>query len=424
MTLGFLVLRKGFLKVMGVTIQAALDRGHRVVLVWDPNEAKPGELVTEAELETWPRARRVVYRRGTPFWPVLEAEGIEALISPSLYYVIEATMAPEDVEAIGRAGIRLYSLDYSLETAISNPAGYGVIDTTFYVSEYQRQLHWTLLADQFAALAPGVDRIGRSAVCGSTMLDQLSVVDRAAVRKRYRLGPDQPVVLFMSLKMAVPDPWRRQVWGAAPRPWRALRALLSGHAAWTGEILRGQGYRELMESLRACCARTGAALVVKSREKNEDPPFVRDLADVFVYDERVYPYTSMELMAIASLCVHFDSGAVLEAAFAGVPSLSVAVSQAHLSGHAYFDELYGGRPGSMQNFSGVVWRMRPREAIEQLHRRSLGDFAIDPEARHRYVEKFQGFDDTHSSARVIDTIERAARTSPSEPEVVPPEPFP
>ncbi len=59
-------------------------------------------------------------------------------------------------------------------------------------------------------------------------------------------------------------------------------------------------------------------------------------------DDGVFPYTSIELMAIADLCIHFQSGAVLEAAHAGVPSLSVRVPQSHLEEYPGHDELFGG----------------------------------------------------------------------------------
>jgi len=406
-TIGFLAFRKGFLRVLGSLIQAALDRGHRVALLWDPAQAKPGEAVRTADLAVWPGAEPHAHHLGAPLAPVVERLGLRALVAPSLHTYLRAAGIEGEVDAIRRAGARLYSVDYAFETVTADPEGYRLIDTTFYTSEYQRELHWRIMAEGFARLGPGVDRAARSAVAGSTMMDQLAVVDRAAVRKRYGLASDQPVVLLMSLKMAVPDPWRRLVWGASPRLWRAARAALGGHADWVPDIVRGHGYRELVLALRDLCRREGAALIVKSREKNADPGFLRRLADVFVYDEALYPYTSMELMAVASLCVHFQSGAVLEAAFAGVPSLSVEVSQSHLQGYASFDEVYGGRPESLQNFPGIVWPVGHREAVGLIEGSRLDAFAVEPEARRRYVEKFLGFDDTRSSVRILEAIERA-----------------
>jgi hypothetical protein len=406
LSIAFLVLRKGFLKVLGSVIQAALDRGHRVVLLWDPEEPKPGEAVTEADLAPWPGARRVRYRRGAPLAPVLAEHGARALVAPTLYQLLRDNGLEPEFDALRRAGVRTYSLDYVFETVTSAPEAFRVVDVTFYTSAFQRELHRRLFADRFAALGPGVDLDARSAVVGSTMTDQLAVVDRAAVRRRWGLGATQPVVVLMSLKMAVPDPWRRLVWGSAPRAVRAARALATGHAAWVGDILRPHGYRALARALRGFCDRTGAAFVVKSRAKNVDPRFLRRLADVFVYDERVYPYTSIELMAVASLCVHFQSGAVLEAAFAGVPSVAVTVSQAHLRDFVSFGEVYGGEPGSLQNFPGIVWPVTGAAAAGRLAAATLGDFRVDAEARRRYVEKFLGYDDTRASVRVAETIER------------------
>jgi len=174
-----------------------------------------------------------------------------------------------------------------------------------------------------------------------------------------------------------------------------------------GRVFKGNGYRALLESLQRFCRRNDALLVVKSRMKNQDPGFVRELADIFVEkDEDVFPYNSIELMAVSDLCVHFQSGAVLEAAFAGVPSLSVKISQSHYERERYFKAVFGGDPGGLQNFDGVVWSADPGEAVTLLDRSRLADFRLDYETRRQYVEKFLGFDDTRSSERVLDVIER------------------
>jgi hypothetical protein len=406
LTIAFPVYRKGFLKVIGALIQTALDRGHSVVLFWSPDEKKPGESVSESDLQAWPAARIVRHSHRAPLGPVLREHGAQALVVVSLYTVLRAYGHADELESLRAAGVRLFSVDYVLDTVTSDPEGYRVADVTFYSSEYQRQLHWSLMADRFARLGDRADWSRRSAVCGSVMMDQLDIVDRAAVRKRYGIGDDQPVVLFMSLKMEVPDDWRRLHWGRAWRVIRAVKALVKGHPAWVPDILFRHGYRKMLLATQRLCRRSGAALIVKSRKKNGDPPFLRRLADDFIYDEAVYPYTSLELMAIADLCVHFQSGAVLEAAFAGVPSLSVLVSQEHLKKYASFDELYGAEVDTLQNFPGVVTPVSYRDVAALLDRASLSDFTVDPEARRRYVTKFLGFDDTHSSRRVLESIER------------------
>jgi len=424
MTLAFLASRKGYLKVMGSLIQAALDRGHRVVLLRDPAQKKPGEATTDADFRAWPGATLVDCGWGDPLRPPLTAHGAQALVGPSLHWVLQSMGRVDEAAEIARAGVRLYSVDYAFETVTSDPAGYRVVDVTFYQSAFQRELHWSqprhrAWTGDFVTLRRELDLGSRSAVSGSTMLDQRARVrDLEAVRRKYGIPARAPVVLFMPPKMAVPDPWRTFVWGDS---WRARRdALLSRPAAagalaatiFVGLLDRrrhGNGYRRLLESVRRFCERSEAVLVVKSRQKNEDPAFLRDFTPHIVErDEDVFPYTSIELMAIADLCIHFQSGAVLEAAFCGVPSLSVKLPPPYDRDNPAYEELWDAEPGTFHNWEGVVWSARPGDVTTLLAEGKLDAFAIEPRARRAYVERYLGFDDTASSERVLDVIERRA----------------
>ena len=413
MNLAFLLARRGYFKVLGTLVDATLARGHRATLLWDPVEAKRGEAVAAEDLAAWPAAVVQQWDRRQPLLPVLRAAGVDALVGNRIVDVLQASGHGAELAALRAAGIRLFSVDYLFDTITSHPSAYRLVDTTFYASEYERSLHWRIAADAFNELGEPATWRPRSAVAGSTPMDQLALVDSAAVRRRYGLGPDQPVVVFMSLKMAVPEVWRRAVWGPESRLVRSARAALAGHPEWIPGILRRHGYRSLVESVRRFCRRNGAALVVKSKAKNDDPAFLRDLADVWLYDERVHPYTSMELLAIASFCIHFQSGAALEAAFAGVPSLSVTVPQSHLAGHATYEEIYSARPGTIQNFPGVVWTLPAVNVAARLDAADLGASDSTPVARRSYVQTFLGFDDTASSARVLDEIERVSAAAPA-----------
>jgi hypothetical protein len=67
----------------------------------------------------------------------------------------------------------------------------------------------------------------------------------------------------------------------------------------------------------------------------------------------------------------------------------------------------------MQNFPGIVWSLPAEAVAAKLDASRLEDFRIDPAARSRYVEKFLGFDDTRSSERVLDEIERVSSRAPA-----------
>lgn len=409
MTLAVLVLRRSYLKVLGSLIQTALDRDHKVVILWHDGPTKPGERVTEADLAHWPGAERVRYEP-RDLAAQLARLGIESLVSTELYQHMSGVGLREAFSAARRSGVRLYSVSYIFDSAWSDPAGYNLIDRTCYVSEYQRELHWKLHASGFDRIGDRSALEAASAVTGLSMLDQLAVVDPVKARRRYGLPADRPIVVLMSLKMNVPDPWRRLVWGAGPRAWRVARAVASGRRDLVSDIVHGPHYRDVVAAVRRLCDRHDALLVVKCKQKNDDPAFLRRAADLFVDDRYLWPYTSLELMAIAGLCVHFESGAVIEAAFAGVPSISIAVPQGHLldmyADVGGLDELYGGRPGSLQNYPGVVRRAAPAEAIGVLDTLDLAATSIEPAARAAFVQKFLGFDDTKCSQRILDLMER------------------
>jgi hypothetical protein len=388
------------------------------VLLRDPAQKKPGEATTDSDFSAWPAATRADYPWGSPLDPVLRAHGAETLVGPSLHWVLANMGRLDEVAEIRRAGVRLYSVDYVFETVTSDPAGYRMIDVTFYQSRFQRDLHWRQprfreWAGDFAVLRRELDLERRSAVCGSTMLDQVSRVgDRAVLRRKFGLPVDRPVVLFMSLKMEAGAGDRRYIWGGGPALARAALAAASGRGRLVREVLAGNPYRSLADSVRAFCRRHGASLVVKSREKNRDPRFVRTMADVLVErDDEVFPYTSIQLMAAADLCIHFQSGAVVEAAFCRVPSLSVKIPPPYEPDLPAYEETWGARPGSLQNWAGVVWSAGLAEAPALLAERQLHAWTVDPEARRAYVERYLGFDDTRSSERVLETIERDAGLS-------------
>lgn len=80
MRIAFLASRKGYLKVMGSLIQAAIERGHEALLLTDPGERKPGEATTPEDLAHWPRARVLPIQRGASLVPLLTGARAEALV--------------------------------------------------------------------------------------------------------------------------------------------------------------------------------------------------------------------------------------------------------------------------------------------------------------------------------------------------------
>ena len=352
MILAFPAQRLGYLKVTGGVITEALRRGHEVTLLHG-NDPKPGEYVTAYALEqAWPGA--IVCQR----WAGLT---FDAMIGdPSVGEVAQDIQAPR------------YALDFIWEQRM-RPLVPGV--TRCWATEAHRNLFGvipeTYLTDE---------KIGGDPILGMPALDAIPLVDPDAVRKKYRLG-DKPVVLLFSLKLGVPHLWRKTVF----KYW------------W---------YPEMLYAIKDYCQKRGALLVVKTRVKHADPRVVHAVADRVITDEALWPYTSAELVRAADLAIHFQSGAVFEAAAASIPQLSIRVPQPHLEhfpGHAVF---FSHEPHTLQHWPGVVQSIDYRHAAG-LIRDFPPEWKVYGWERQRYLDRYTGPIGT-SSSRVLDLIESRA----------------
>ena len=124
-------------------------------------------------------------------------------------------------------------------------------------------------------------------------------------------GPRPRVVLF-TMKLRVPERWRN---------------------SWRGRLW----YFEHVCEAEQIAEEYGADLTIKSRKKNGDPWWFALIWAHRVWDECVYPLTSLSLLQGATCAMHFNSGAGLEARIMRVPQIiNWPVPQEHL------DNLPGG----------------------------------------------------------------------------------
>jgi hypothetical protein len=245
---------------------------------------------------------------------------------------------------------------------------------------------------------------------GFAEAEQLKYVDPAAVRVRLGLPPGRPVVLYL------PFPFQslaRQFWPhrihAVGRATALFHIARTGQWQWLPYVRNGWNDRAVVAAVRALCDRHGAALVVKSRMKNVVPRYLRRLADVTLYDEAYYPATILELLAVASVCIHYDSFTVSEAAYARVPSVSISPTLAEwpLSGErkAPVAAFSSARDG-FYDFPGVVWRLRVPEAVQRVASLSLPELTVDIARRRSFLMTFFGSDDLDVGARILDDVAR------------------
>ncbi|MEK8023148.1 MAG: hypothetical protein AAB229_05005 [Candidatus Hydrogenedentota bacterium] len=400
---GFLIERINLLLESGAVIDEFLARGHRVTLLCMEHDEKYGSIRREDLL---------IFKNGIPDirmceWKnlagVAESAGIQALVTvEGLDYAL-AGESELQFRRLRERGVRIISIPHYTETASRSLEGLSLFDRVCYQSDFTMGVH---LERCGAQLSESERR--KLVVTGSPLLDQYEGLDRPAIRRKYRLPPDRKIVLFMSLKMNVPECWRKYAF-AETIPRGILHVCGKRRFDLLPAVVFGAKYPGIMRSMKSFCRRNDALLVVKSRRKNNDPEYVRDHADHFFYDEGFYPSTSIELMSIADLCIHFQSSTVIEAVAASVPSISILISQEHIRVKNPLLHRMWFPPGnispSWHNFQGIVHAVEVCEFRRRVSGASWGDFPFDSSRREEYVRRYLGYADTRSRARIADLVE-------------------
>ena len=400
MKLALLILRKNYYRLLGPVVEEALRRGHAVQCWHDWTGPRRGGKAYEFP-DTAP-----TFRAGSA--TVLGYSSREELAERWRRDPPDAVVSIDPPDSDLRAATKAPWLWLQCAADILfQAAPPGLLDADA-VGVYSR--HWRMLIEQrFAGSGIGPELEKKGIVVGAPELDTVHTIDPDEVRRRLDLPAGRPIVLYLPfpLRSNIPTPWLRHVHTPATRIEQGMRTIVARRWEYWPHVVKGWNDRGLVDAARAFCDRHGALLVMKSRHKDPFPRYALSVADRTFYDLSHHPPTILELLSVASLCVHFYSTAVMEAVYAGVPSLCLAPRAEELGPASYgFDFVHNGDEGGLYNAPGVAYWRPLVSAFEGLREWTLDDFPVVPEARRRYVERFLGFDDGRSGARLLDALER------------------
>jgi hypothetical protein len=252
---------------------------------------------------------------------------------------------------------------------------------------------------------------------GFVECDQLATFDRATLRRKYAIPEDRRVVLlatappFVTLRASVlMRKAFRQAWVRGPLAGRGLGAFFG--LRWPGMDYFAS-YMDILSCVRRFADRHGALLVGKTRDKHEDPGYVRRMLDGVVSDISYNPFTTLELLSLADLYVGMASSMAFEAVFAGCRMRTIIPFPPAVYEHPVFFELkrdfFYGAPG-IWNAPGLSEIVRTYVAAEWEAFRAWAEhgpweIAVDPEVRSAVAKRTMGFDDLKASARFLDLVE-------------------
>lgn len=419
MRLGFLMQRRNYYRLLGPVVDHALARGWDVEC-WDTER----EVFKRRRREIF-RGRRTLERRealptfrnGQPRMRTYNDAGLARQLSetgaPEVFVTLRAPTGSLP------ARVRWLALQYTLDIGdLVDGAGRTPFDAIGVHTEYWRGR----AADSLRILefnraralkrepepvddtAVAATLQARASVVGFPEMDQFHAIDPGPVRQRLGLAPDVPVVVYCPFPFNS-NPrtfWTHNVYGAGRLRQRLALWQRDGRR-YARDVAHGWDDRGVARAARAFCDANGAALLVKARPKDPVPGYLARVADRVLYEQTDYPAIILEVMSIASLCLHFFSTVAYEAAYASVPSICVTADGDDLGFPRIWREWFlSTEPGSSFNFPGVTYPMSVEQVVAALPRRRLADFPLAPEARTRYLEKFVGIDDGKASDRLLD----------------------
>jgi len=396
MRIAVLIRRKNYYRLLGPVVEEALARDLAVECWHDGSGPRRGAKGSEFP-DAAPR-----FARGVP--RVLAYAGAPDLAERWRRDPPDAVVSidPPDPEARAATKAPWLWLQYAADILFQQtPAGVVDADAVALYSDYWRE--------RIEARFPDTALDGKALAVGAPELDAIRAIDPAEVRRRLALPAGRPIVLYLPfpLRSNLPTPWLRNVHTPRNRSAQALRMLLSRRWEHWPEVRQGRNDARLVEAMREFCDRNDALLVVKARRKDPVPSYARRRADRVFYDLAHHPPTILELLRVAALCVHFYSTTVLEAAACGVPSLCLAPREEDLGPASWgFGFVHNGEPGGIYSAPGIAYWRPLAQAYDGLPAWRLADFPAEPAARRRYVERFLGFDDGRSAARLLDALGR------------------
>lgn len=254
---------------------------------------------------------------------------------------------------------------------------------------------------------------------GFPQMDAVSKIDPLAVRRRLQIEPGRPVVLLLPITLSnKAGAWPRffEVSDRRRQFARLARGAASEGAGFGFEYLpwalKGWNDEKLTSAVREFCDRNNAFLVVKGRAKDPVRSWLSEAADVVCGDEGEYPPTTLELLSIADVCIHFYSFAALEAAYMGVYGITIdrpSPAGAYNESEPTYHRLWRTHDNaSAFNFAGVNKWMTIPQAFESLADLKVSQLKIDKKEHSSYIATYLGNARSDSSKNVLSLVQEGA----------------
>lgn len=242
----------------------------------------------------------------------------------------------------------------------------------------------------------------KSIAVGTPSLDDLGLIDRSEVRKRWGIPEGIPVVgLF-------PSPYDMPLgyfWGDLNMVENSIGllrvAMLYKQLKQLPYLNRVPKDKEIVRAISDFSKNNGALFIAKMRKHRRTKKHLASCLDLVIGEDSFFPHSSLELFAISDLCFGFCTSGSFECIAAGTPYIDINIP--------FFpkNELIQLCVPSLEvnlPWSGVTTEMEAENLVKQLPSMSIEDFTIDNSQRTAYLDYFTSETKGDSSAKMMEVI--------------------
>lgn len=240
-------------------------------------------------------------------------------------------------------------------------------------------------------------------VVGTSSLDDLGLVDRNEVRKKWNISSEAKVVGYL------PSPYDMPVgyfWGDLNMSGGMLQKLFCyvKHRKFGSlkKIIGTPCDIDFVRSIRKFCDRNGAYLVAKMRHSRPAKSYLADAADLITGEDGYHPHTILELFKASDIVFGYTSTGALECVAAGTPYVDIELPAFP---KAFYLQNIVPSLEVTKKWNGVVWSLSADEAMDALNNATLDHFSLDTLQRDLYISNFTSQCDGLASARLLDICE-------------------
>lgn len=239
---------------------------------------------------------------------------------------------------------------------------------------------------------------------GFPEFDQCKTFDSILIRKKYQIPDKKKVILLFPFPWRLQfSPWTHIVYKPQPRFIKFIRLFLHRSMSLWQDVRQDINDFRLTQAIKAFARKNDAMFIVKGRQKNRIPGYLRKMADRVYFDESYYPFITLELLYIADLSISFYSAAIMESVITRTPTINLAPkNEGYWPGYDDRHNMpaFSPKPGSFYNYEGVVFYEAVDRFIASFREKTFNDYQLDGDRAGEFLKKFMGPDDHQACERL------------------------